>query len=148
MYRWPHATYKACTGLVVQAVTRGVKANLLVDTGATDKVLSSELYYQITNESRPKLTTIGAEIHNADGNKMETLGSAWIEIQVGRTTCPVHAVFGNTGQTKGILEIDLLLPTQGTLDFQTLELKLNGKKIRCTDTKGADSVRGWSLVKR
>ena len=118
-------------------MTRGVKANLLVDTGAMDTVLSSELYYQITNESRPQLTTIGAEIRNADGSKMETLGSAWIEIQVGRTTCPVHAVSGNTGQIKGILGMDFLLPTQGTLDFQTLELKLNGERIRCTDTQGS-----------
>ena len=39
----PHATYKARTVLFVQAVTRGVKANLLADTGATDSVLSSEL---------------------------------------------------------------------------------------------------------
>ena len=32
--------------------------------------------------------------------------------------------------------MDFLVKTRGSLDFHSLELKINGEKVRCTDTKG------------
>ena len=127
---------KARSGLFVRAEVRGVKINLLVDTGATDTLLSCEFYHQIPKEKRPAVTMEGARVRNADGSVMETIGSAWVEVQVGRTTCPLSVVFGNTGKIQGILGMDFLLATKGVLDFQTMELKVNGERIRCVDTEG------------
>ncbi|XP_038053938.1 uncharacterized protein LOC119726355 [Patiria miniata] len=107
----PTVGQKARAGLFVQAFIRGVKANLLVDTGATDSVLSSEFYYKIPIEKRPKLESGGTGVRNADGSNMETLGRALVDVQIGRTTCPVRAVFGKIGEVEGILGMDFLLPT-------------------------------------
>ena len=111
---------------------------LLVDTGATDSVLSSEFYFRVPTEKRPSLESDGVGVRNADGSRMNTLGRAWVEVQIGKTTCPVHAVFGSTGEVEGILGMDFLLSTKGSLDFRSCELSLHGETIKCVDQRGSN----------
>lgn len=84
---------------------RGIKARLLVDSGAIDTILSSSVYYRIHSTNRPDLTEVG--VRNADGSSMETLGSAWLELGVGTCIFPLEVVFGNTDQVDGLLELSI-----------------------------------------
>ena len=126
---FPKVSAKGQGGIYVPAVIRGQHAKLLVDTGATDTFLSSALYYKISPERRPHLKTDGTHIKNADGSVIATLGSAWMEVQVGKTTHAVSATFGSFPTMDGILGMDFLLPTCGTLNFRTLELSVNGEQV-------------------
>ncbi|XP_038066758.1 uncharacterized protein LOC119736820 [Patiria miniata] len=58
-----------------------------------------------------------------------------MDLRIGRTACPVRAVIAKV-KTKGILGMDFLLPTGGTLDFNKCELLLHGEHIRCTTRWG------------
>lgn len=71
-------------------------------------------------------------VRQANGSLMgNILGTAKIGIQVGQTVIPVCAIFADL-PIPGILGMDLFLPTNGTLDFHSLELNINGEKIKCT----------------
>ena len=129
---------RACvqSGLYVEVEIRGVKTMLLVDTGATDTILSNTVYYRIPNEKKPELTRYGANVSNADGSRMETMGSSCLELKVGRTVCSIRVIFGNTGSAEGILGMDFLIATHAKIDLQQLQLDLNGDKIKCSDKLG------------
>lgn len=105
-------------GMYVPAMVRGQHAKLLVDTGATNTFLSSTLYYKISSEQRQRLTTDGTHIKNADGTVIATLGSAWMEVQVGKTTHAVYVTFGTLPKMDGILGMDFLLPNCGALNLK------------------------------
>ncbi|XP_041480972.1 uncharacterized protein LOC121428436 [Lytechinus variegatus] len=125
---------RARSGLFVEVEVRGVKARLLADSGATDTILSSSLYHRISSTNRPSLRKVG--VRNADGSTMDTLGSAWLELGVGKCIFPLRVVFGNTDQIDGLLGLDFLIPNEATLDFKTKELRIKGARIKCTDGRG------------
>lgn len=129
---------RACvqSGLYVEVEIRGIKTMLLVDTGATDTILSNTVYYRIPNEKKPELTRYGTNVCNADGSRMETMGSSCLELKVGRTVCSIRVIFGNTGSAEGILGMDFLIATHAKIDLQQLQLDLNGDKIKCSDKLG------------
>ena len=109
---------------------------MLVDTGATDTILSSTLYHRIPGVKRPHLNTSISGVRNADGSELSTLGSGWVELRVGACISSLQVVFGNTGSMDGILGMDFLLQHQANLDLKTKELNLNGERIKCTDGQG------------
>ena len=113
---------------------RGIKARLLVDSGATDTILSSSVYYRINSTSRPDLTEVG--VHNADGSSMDTLGSAWLELGLRTCIFPLEVVFGNTDQIDGLLGLDFMEPNGCNIDLKTKELLVKGERIKCTDARG------------
>ena len=126
----------ARSGLFVEVEVRGIKAKLLVDTGATDTILSSTLYHRIPGVKRPNLNTGISGVRNADGSELSTIGSGWVELQVGACISSLEVVFGNTGSMDGILGMDFLIQNHANLDLKTKELNLNGERIKCTDRKG------------
>ena len=127
---------QAQSGLFVPATIRGERAHLLVDTGATSTFLSSALIYRFEPRRRLQLIDFGTKIRSADGTPLETIGSAWVEIQVGATTQPVLATFGQLDTLEGILGMDFLMPTKGVLNFQTMEFVVGGERVRCTGAGG------------
>ena len=126
----------ARSGLFVEVEVRSIKAKMLVDTGATDTILSSTLYHRIPGVKRPHLNTSISGVRNADGSELSTLGSGWVELRVGACISSLQVVFGNTGSMDGILGMDFLLQHQANLDLKTKELNLNGERIKCTDGQG------------
>ena len=123
-------------GLFVEVAVRGIKAMMLVDTGATDTILSSTLYHRIPGVKRPNLNTGISGVRNADGSELSTIGSGWVELQVGACISSLKVVFGNTGSMDGILGMDFLIQNHANLDLKTKELNLNGERIKCTDRRG------------
>ncbi len=132
--------------MFVEGLVRATKCRFLIDTGSTDTLISSSIFYEIPKEQRPVLETDGVVVRQVDGSRIPTLGKAAVEVQVGRTTHMVKAIFTEM-KYPGILGMDFLLPTGGTLDFQSKEWRLNGERIKCTGRAGgsfknySDSIR-------
>ena len=122
-------------GLFVDCKVRGTSGRFLIDTGSTDTLISSTIYYQIPREKRPALDAEKVQVRQVDGSPLEVLGTAWVDVQVGRTTHPVKAVRIKM-KCQGILGMDFLLPTGGYLDFQTQGWRMNGERIKCTSSTG------------
>mgnify|MGYP000034807019 CR=1 FL=1 len=112
-----------------------MKCRFLVDSGSTDTLISGKVFHQIAKEQRPVLQPEGSKIRQVDGSPLAAMGTAWVDIQLGRTAYPVRAIFADV-KYDGILGMDFLLPTGGTLDFQSLELRLNGERMKCTSGAG------------
>ena len=122
-------------GFYVKGSVRTVTIPFLVDTGTTDTIISEEVFFKIPRESRPELEQDGVRVVQADGTVMKTRGVAHLDLKVGHTTCPVRAVIANV-KVEGILGMDFLSVTGGTLNFRTCELMLHGERIRCTTRYG------------
>ena len=93
----------------------------------------------MAKEQRPVLINEGINIRQVDGSPLAVMGVASVDVQVGKTVHQVKAVFADI-KCMGILGMDFLLPTRGNLDFQSLELRLNGERVRCTSSAGEPFV--------
>ena len=113
-------------GLFVMGSVRTAKCQFLIDTGSTDTLISSAIYHQIPKERRPVLETEGVRVKQIDGSPLVVLGSAVLEIKIGRTIQLVKVTFTEM-KYPGILGMDFLVPTGGSLDFQLKELRLHGE---------------------
>ena len=122
-------------GLFVEGLVRSTKCRFLIDTGSTDTLISSEVYHKIPKEKRPVLETVDVQVKQVDGSQLAVLGKALVEVQVGRTTHPVKAVFAEM-KYSGILGMDFLVPTGGNIGFQLREWRLNGERIKCLNGAG------------
>ena len=114
---------------------RGTKCRFLVDSGSTETLISRSVYQEIAKERRPVLETDVTNVQQVDGSPLSVMGVAWVDVQVGKTTHPVKAIFADM-KCAGILGMTFLLPTCGILDFRSLELRLNGEQIKCTNSAG------------
>ena len=106
-----------------------------MDSGSTDTLVSSRVYHEMAKEQRPVLEVEETNIQQVDGSPLSVMGIAWVDVQLGRTVCPVRAIFADI-RYDGILGMDFLLPTCGNLDFRSLELRLNGERLKCTSGAG------------
>ena len=131
-------------GLFVPGIVRGESCRVLVDSGCTDTLISSRIYYVIDKAKRPVLEAEWSSIQQVDGSPLAVIGVAWVDVQIGGTAYPIRAIFADI-KYDGILGMDFLLPTCGELDFRNLELRLNGEKTKCTSSTG-ESFVGRVLV--
>ena len=75
-----------------------------------------------------------SKIGQVDGSPLNVYGWAWLDLQV-RTVHQAKALFADIS-VPAILGMDWRLATKGSLDFQRLELKVSGERIRCTGSTG------------
>ena len=126
-------------GLYVNGKLRSQNCRFLIDTGSTDTIVNASIYHMIDSKQRPKLEQEAIQIQQVDGSPLPILGAAWVEIQIGQTTQLVKVIFADI-KCSGILGMDFLLPTGGSLDFRRLSLKMNGEEIKCTSQAGEPFV--------
>ena len=126
-------------GLYVNGKLRSQNCRFLIDTGSTDTIVNASIYHMIDSKQRPKLEQEAIQIQQVDGSPLPILGAAWAEIQVGQTTQLMKVIFADI-KCSGILGMDFLLPTGGSLDFRRLSLKMNGEEIKCTSQAGEPFV--------
>ena len=107
----------------------------MIDTGSTDTIVSASIYHKIEKESRPELQPFTDRIQQVDGSPLEVLGTAWVDIIIGKTTQSIKAIFANI-KCEGILGMDFLLQTQGVLNFQRCSLQIHGEEIPCSTQRG------------
>ena len=139
MINLPKSSVDPRYGFFVDGLVRASDCRFLVDTGSTDTLISSEVYYKIPKERRPLLGEGSIQVRQVDGSPLSVLGIAEVEIQIGRTTQSVRATFTEM-RCPGILGMDFLVPTGGKLDFQTKRWSLNGEDIQCTSSVGEPFV--------
>ena len=130
---------EAKQGLYITGKIRSTNCCFLIDTGSTDTIISASTYHKIDKERRPVLDTTSITIKQVDGTPLSVLGSALVEIQVGKTMHLVKAIFADI-KAEGILGMDFLLPTGGNLDFRRMTLNLNGEQLECTNPYGRSFV--------
>ena len=135
----PLPLVRPAQGLFVDGSIRSANFRLLIDTGATDTLISLTVYYQLPKEQRPELESCEAKVRQVDGSPLTVYGTAWVDLQIGRTVHPVRAVFADIG-VPAMLGMNWLVPTQGSLDFRKLELCVNGERIKCTGSRGEPFV--------
>ena len=82
-------------GLFVDGVVRGTKCRFLVDSGSTETLISRSVYQEIAKERRPVLETAVTNVQQIDGSPLSVMGVAWVDVQVGKTTYPVKAIFAD-----------------------------------------------------
>ena len=76
-------------------------------------------------------------VRQANGSLMgNILGTAELDIQVGQAVVQVCAIFADL-PVPAILGMDFFLEARGILDFHSLELNVNGEKIKCKDQAGS-----------
>lgn len=126
-------------GLHVKGFLRSIECTFLLDTGSTDTVISANIYFQVDTERRPELQPFTEIIQQVDGTPLQVLGTAWIEVRIGKTIHTVKAIFADI-KCQGILGMDFLLPTQGILNFQRRSLYIHGEEIQCISKYGKPFV--------
>ena len=112
---------------------------MLIDTGSTDTLIDMSVYHQIPKEQRPELETCGIGVRQVDGSPLQVCGSAWVDLKIGKTVCPVRAVFADI-PLPGMLGMNWLLAIGGSLDLHKMELNINGERIKCTGSDGESFV--------
>ena len=117
----------------------GTECRFLIDSGSTETLIDSEVYYRMPTEKRPVLEQDGVQVTQVDGSPLSVLRVADVEINVGRTTQLVRAVFTSM-RSSGILGMDFLMATGGKLDFGSRKLTISGEEIRCTGLARAPFV--------
>ena len=135
----PNTLSNAKQGLYVTGTIRSTKCRFLIDTGSTDTIISATTYYRMPKESQPELQSFTENIQQVDGTPLQVLGTAWIDICVGRTIHSIKAIFADI-KCQGILGMDFLLPTQGVLNFQRRSIHIHGEEIACTTQSGEPFV--------
>ena len=59
----------------------------------------------------------------------------WVELQVGKVSLTVNVLVANI-KVDGIIGMDFMLSTGSTLDCSTLQLNLQGDKVKCKSATG------------
>ncbi len=93
MINLPKSSVDPRYGFFVDGLVRATDCRFLVDTGSTDTLISSEVYYKIPKERRPLMGEGSVQVRQVDGSPLSVLGIADVEIQIGRTTQSVRAIF-------------------------------------------------------
>ena len=72
--------------LWVSTIVQGEAVMLCVDSGASKVTLTPEQYRQIPQARRPPLKEEKVYLRQADGSRVQIMGSAYMEVQVGGHT--------------------------------------------------------------
>ena len=113
---------------------------MLVDTGASETILSAKMYHLIPRHKRPPLESPVTEMKQADGSNVEILGTTVVELAVGKVRQVVKLVVANINND-GLLGMDFLTATGGTLNLANGTLEIGGEIIPCRRYGGSHCYR-------
>ena len=138
-----HALTDTMEGLFVPVLVRGKVVRMLIDTGATETILSAKMYHLIPRERRPPLDPPMNIMTQADGSRIDILGTAMVELAVGEKSEIVKLIVANIN-SDGLLGMDFLAATGGVLDIGKGHLQIGGETLRCE--KEGDSNHCYRVV--
>lgn len=75
-------------GMYLPVCANSVKTNMLIDSGATASLLSTEIYQSIPAKNRPNLQPIHAEMVEISGMSMEIFGYGEFNLDIGGCCYP------------------------------------------------------------
>ena len=114
-------------GLFIEMDVCGVKAKLLVDTGATVSLISTELMSRIPEEDRPRLDSFSRDILDAGGNCLQISGKGTFPTQIRGFSCKLDAVVADLSND-GIMGLDFLEENGCTIDVAKKKMCIKGKQ--------------------
>ena len=94
-------------GMYIDLTLNGMKGKFLVDTGATLSIVSNKTYYALEISKRPELGELRQTVVSASGTDLSSIGQAYFQFHVGKTTCDLEAVIADIPMD-GILGLDFI----------------------------------------
>ena len=137
----PQQTVEA--GMYLSVSVFGVKTSMLIDSGATASLLSTDMYYSKPADRRPSLKPVRGEMVAINGMTLEILGSGDFDIDVAESCYP-STFFVAKLNTTGILGLDFLSAHDCDINMNHKAIVLDGKMIKCT-IKGKNGCYRVSL---
>jgi predicted aspartyl protease len=124
------STAGAEAGMFIEVMICGVKADFLVDTGATLSLASRRLTNQMAEALQPKLRAHSQKVMDAGGNYLHTSGKGVFSIDLGNFSFELSAVVAEIHVgLDGILGLDFLEDHECTVDVAKRTLCIKRKKI-------------------
>ena len=108
-----------------------VKTSMLIDSGATASLLSTDMYYSIPADRRPTLKPVRGEMVAINGMTLEVLGSGEFDIDVAQSCYPSTIIVAKLNTTS-ILGLDFLSAHDCDINMNHKAIVLDGKMIKCT----------------
>ena len=119
-------------GLFIEMDICGVKAKLLVDTGATVTLISTRLFHRIPEENQPKLSPFSRAILDAGGNCLPISGFGTFSAKICALSCKLDGVVADLSN-EGIVGLDFMDENERNLFCQKvssyLVLTINESKL-------------------
>ena len=122
-----HSMLSEMGELSCEADVKEVKANALIDTGAADSLVSSEMVNKMNN--KPALLEADLVISQADGSQMEIEGKILCPVEVGRIQTKHTLYVAPELCTELILGEDWLKARKACLEFEPAKLILGEVEV-------------------
>ena len=127
-------------GLFLEGKINGQPLKLLIDTGATNTLISDKVFDQIEDNRRPELLPVTSVVLQADGTPLRTRGTSRLEVQIGDSLVTTMVTVASL-KNEGILGLDFLVQINAVLDCQKMELRTEWGIIPCLDSEGESFCR-------
>ena len=114
-------------GLFIEMDVCGVKAKLLVDTGATVTLISTRLFHRIPEENQPKLSPFSRAILDAGGNCLPISGFGTFSAKICALSCKLDGVVADLSND-GIVGLDFMDENECTIDVKKKKICIKGKR--------------------
>lgn len=118
-------------GMYLPVCVNGIKTNMLIDSGATASLLSTEVYQSIPAKNRPNLKPIHGEMVAINGMSLEIFGYGEFNLDIGGCCYPSTIIVAKLNTT-GILGLDFLSAQECNVNMKDKSIDLDGKVIKCT----------------
>jgi hypothetical protein len=107
----------------------GFWVKLLVDTGATLSIISSDILYSILNDPNPTLAPIDQPILMADRTALKVEGSILMPLTVSNLVSNQTFAMAHMG-IDGILGLDFMTNNDCLIDLPNSNMLLKGKRVK------------------
>ncbi len=116
--------------LWISSKVQGESVMFCIDSGASRVIMKTEQYLSIPENKRPKLESRNVILKQADGSKLEIDGVARMSLQIGdfKTCIPIYVA----PVSDSLLGLNYLRKVNAKIDFDRLQLVINGSRIDCT----------------
>jgi hypothetical protein len=107
----------------------------LIDTGATDSLVSFRTYARIPEDQKPLLTEERAQYTGVDGRPLKILGRMDAPLTFGRVKVQQNLLVADVGG-EVLLGMDFLMGHQCSLDLYDGSIRLGPDELQCWELEG------------
>ena len=115
-------------GFFVPGLAEASHVSWLIDTGCTSTILSSRVWSQMDEEERPDLLPYSGHLMSADETPIKVQGRAIFHITLGEVQVQHSAIVADV-MNDGLLGLDFMREHKMVVNFSTLEITMEGKKV-------------------
>ena len=116
-------------GIFVKALVNGVRANLLIDTGATVSLISRVMFDNDIQHSNPVVSEAKGDILSANKTPMKVKGKTKVDINMGDMEWRQEVIISDIN-VDGILGIDFLKSRDCVINLGTGKILISGEEYQ------------------